>query len=609
MKEEGIDRNLAIETLRPTVDSFLSQLEPQEVHAQPGFLGGIGYIQYDLDELWKLHEISAVFGLPNETWFQEIEKRQKENVEYALEVDDPVTAVEVREKYIQTLLKQNRVQEAIQHALSITDGIDTSEPEKPDPSDFESTSKEAFSALIEWSGKSMGAWQLNQKRGRVIRNIAIHLIEQGKITEAEDLVRRTDEEIQSFSLFDALLGHYQKVDDFQAIHELMGKIDIRLGELEPESIDYRFIRATRNKCLQSLANKAIETSDRRIAIEYAEKISVPAAKIAWYEEYVDHLVNQGETTEAKRVVNRIMEMLDQETEWEEENIEFDESVGRLDWTSERRGRKQFSLHNRATKLIDFAEQFTDCTDFDDVVDRLIDGSKEDGNDGIIFAIEHSALKGQVYLRGKLMELFSRRGDWKRMDEEYHETLRRHTDSQDSINAKLAEILINEDPEQAKNIIVSLTDPKIKCNKLSEFYLTCFQRGTLDVSQWRTYAREIEMIENTLLNKGEWNADITELLDEGAKEEDIPEDNDPSLATVAHFGSWAVGDMPSGEESFWRISPHFISSAALIAYKRGRYDVMTEVINDARVDINSKIRILHEVSLKLRDGNTIARGAN
>lgn len=601
MKEIGIDRNSALEALQPTVVSFLNQLEPQKVHAQPGPLGGIGYIQYDPSELWKVHEISEVFGIPSVPWLQEIERRQKENVQYALEMNDPVTAVEVREEYIQILLKQDRVEKALLQALSITDGIDLSEVEEPNPADYRPGSDEAFAALIQWSGKRIGVMSINQIRGRVIEDIAIYLIKQGKMKEAEDVLTDTGTDTLSFGVLDALLTHYRDIDDVQAVHELMGTIERTLEEKQPEDFDSRFIRGIRNRCLKYLAIKALESDDERKALEYAEKISVPAAKRAWYEEYLKRLTGRGETRETMRIVNRMLQILNEETEWEAEDADVDESVGTIELRGDRKERKYFDLPHRADKLMELAEQLLEPEGFSDVIDRLIDGSGEEGTDGIIYAIDHSSADGQVYLRGRLMKLFAARGDWKRMDEEYHEALRRHPESQDSINAVLAEILSSQEPEQAKEIILSLADPKKKCQALSEFFVTCLQRGTLDVSEWRIYTREIEMIEDAIRIGGELNVDFAKLLDADGKEEDIPEENEPSLATIAHFGSWAFGMVPPVEASFWRISPSFISSAATIAFQKGRYEVLKDVISDARVDLNSKIRILHDVSVMVRDG--------
>ncbi len=537
MIENHTDRQSMKETVKPVVVAFLNQIEPQDIYAQQSPLGGIGYIRYDLFELWKVYEISEVFGIPSVSWLREIGRRQKENVGYALEVGDPVTAVEVREEYIRILLKQDKVEEAVQCALSITDGIDTSEPKELKPSDYEPASAEALAALIQWSGKCLGAWQLNQKREWVIRDIAIYLIEQGKIKKAEDLLRSTDTEMHSFGVFDALLRHHIEKDDIQAVHELMGSINTRLGELEPESMDYR---SSRNECLKFIAKRAIETNDREIAIEYAEEIDVPTDKIAWYEEYVDYLVKQGETNEARQAIDRILDILDEETEWKEMDFEFDESVGRLDWTSRGRERKHFNLYYRATELIELAEQLTDYGGFDDVIDRLVDGSEEDGKDGARYAIDHLAVNDQLYFHEKLIELFTARGDWKMIDQEYHGALRKHPESQDLLNAKLAEILINEDPEQAKEIILSLTNPKIKRQNLLDFYLKCFKRGILDISQWKDYVREIEKIEDTILSQEECGFDTIELVNEGGGGggDNIPEDNDPSLATVVHFGSSA-----------------------------------------------------------------------
>ena len=442
---------------------------------------------------------------------------------------------------------------------------------------------------------------INQKRDRVIREIAIHLIEQGKIKQAEEVLQDTNTEMRSFGVFDALLGRHIKMDDVQAIHELMRTVDRTLEELDPDAFENRFIRGIRNRCLHFLATRALETGEKGNALALVEEISVPGIKIEWYREFLERLINQGEKEEAKQVVNRILDILDEETEWEAEDLEYDESIGNIDWRGTGRERKQFSLHNRAKKLIELAEQLIKHDEFDDVVEKFIDGSEADGKDGITFAIEHSSSNGQDHLRGRLMELFAARGDWKRMDEEYHEALRRHPDRQDDINTVLAEILEDKEPEQAKEIILSLSDPKKKSSALSDFYLTGFEGGTIDVSQWRTYAREIETIEDELLNKGEWNADIAELLEEDGIEEPVPEGSDPSLATVTHFGSWSLGTVPTLGESFWRISPSFISSTATIAFQKGRYEVIKEVLSDARVDLNSKIGILHDVSMKVRGG--------
>ncbi|MBI4064763.1 hypothetical protein HY409_00130 [Candidatus Gottesmanbacteria bacterium] len=570
----------ARDILLPMVTEKIGQFDNTTVFLDTPLLGvGNSDLRWDLDSIARLAQAAQLLDINPEYWAAAVAVRKEQAETEAIDREDPLTAIEIREEYIRYLCDLGNFQQAIKLASVVTDGIIAASVQHGTFDHSDELNRRASISVQK---------RITLKPGQIYRDIAHALVENGFLEKAIELTALPEMAMHVHAIAYVLIKHHLSHGNTSGILAIIDQAEDVFQAFSSDLWQRIHWNRVRNYAYNALGLLAIQSGSIKEALSHIASVSYRILRIDYAIDAMDGLVvdanYKGVSVMAEAIFGEIAEGYSTVIEMPQ-----DATFSLSD--------EAISPQNAAERLAKLSLTLSKSGQYSDLVDRCLWGIHGDNTVGLFQAIEDTDEFVRPYLFTKVFEVFAARDDFDGLAHYYGECCLAYPARANDFHRAYALLLAQRDEDEARRIVSQIDTTQDRAKAFGHLVLAVLDSRNL--LAWSSYIDELKTLEDHVIGTDdEWDLDDLD-MDGG------PSDEIGLQKQEVSFGSFAVGyNLEEGE--YKPSLPWILRNIAIIALRRGEWEVFRQILFHPYCTNYYAVDLVSEVARALNPANSFPK---